>query len=98
VEVKIYGSKKPNTDLHLYCLVHHFAKKIKLLACMNFVVKIKEKFVQVLRDLQSPVAASRLGCLFMGGIRILSFGHWIFWMRASARVVTSPPSIGTGRG
>jgi hypothetical protein len=24
-----------------------------------------------------PVAASGMGCLVMGGIRILSFGHWI---------------------
>jgi hypothetical protein len=24
-----------------------------------------------------PVAASGLGCLIMGGIMILSFGHWI---------------------
>jgi REP element-mobilizing transposase RayT len=33
---------KPNIDPHLHCLVHHFPKKIKLLACMNFVVKIIE--------------------------------------------------------
>jgi hypothetical protein len=45
-----------------------------------------------------PVVASRLGCLIMGGIMILSFGHWILWARFVARVATSPPSIGTGRG
>jgi hypothetical protein len=44
------------------------------------------------------VAASGLGCLVMGGIMILSFGHWILWTRTAARVATSPPSIGTGRG
>jgi hypothetical protein len=45
-----------------------------------------------------PVAASGLGYLVMGGIMIMSFGHWILWTRASTRVATSPPSIGTGRG
>jgi hypothetical protein len=45
-----------------------------------------------------PVAASGLGCLVMGGIMIPSFGHWILWTRASTRVATSPPSIGTGIG
>jgi hypothetical protein len=45
-----------------------------------------------------PVVAWGLGCLVLGGIIILSIGHWILWMRASARVPTSPPSIGTGRG
>jgi hypothetical protein len=45
-----------------------------------------------------PIAASGLGCLVMGGIMILSFGHWILWTRTAARVATSPPSIGTGRG
>jgi hypothetical protein len=36
-----------------------------------------------------PVAASGLGCLVMGGIMILSFGHWILWTRTAARVATS---------
>jgi hypothetical protein len=40
-----------------------------------------------------PIADSRLGFLVMGGTRILSFGHWILWTRASARVATSPLSI-----
>jgi hypothetical protein len=40
-----------------------------------------------------PVAALGLGCLVMGDIMILSFGHWILWTRDSARVAMSPPSI-----
>jgi hypothetical protein len=43
-----------------------------------------------------PVAASGLGCLVMGVIRILYFGHWILWTRASARVATSPHQLVQG--
>jgi hypothetical protein len=34
-----------------------------------------------------PGVASGLGCLVMGGIMILSFGHWILWTRASRGVL-----------
>jgi hypothetical protein len=40
-----------------------------------------------------PVAASGLGCLVMGGIRIMSFVHQILWMRATARVVCHPHQL-----
>jgi hypothetical protein len=31
--------------------------------------------------------------LVMGGIMVLSFGHWILWMRASTRLLRHPHQL-----
>jgi hypothetical protein len=54
VEVKKSKSKNPTLIYIFAALSIIFLQRIKLLACMNFVVKIKEISFKVLKDIQCP--------------------------------------------
>jgi hypothetical protein len=54
VEINKSESKNPTLICISDALSIIFLQKIKLLACMNFVVKIKEISFYVLKDLQCP--------------------------------------------